>query len=184
MARASQEASQKPILLWACFCVVLWWAFAATSKWWPWCHPNKGVLNQVNKDSCCVALARPSQEANQKPILLWVCFCVVLWCALAASSNWWLWCHPKKGVLNQVNKDSFCVAIARACQEASQNTLWLWACFFVVLLCAFAASSNWWLWCHPKKGVLNHVNKDSFCVAMARAIQEASQKPVWHWARC
>ena len=38
--------------------------------------------------------------------LVWGCTRATNWCAFAASSNWWLWCHPKKGVLNQVNKDN------------------------------------------------------------------------------
>ena len=39
--------------------------------------------------------------------LVWGCTRATNWCAFAASSNWWLWCHPKEGVLNQVNKDNF-----------------------------------------------------------------------------
>ena len=55
------------------------------------------------------------------------------------------------------------MAMARASQEASPKPIWLWACFFVVYWCAFAASSNWWLWCNPRNCVLNQVNKDIFC---------------------
>ena len=83
-----------------------------------------------------MAMARARREASQKPIWLWACFFVVLWCALAASSNWWLWCNPRKGVLNQVNKDNFC-GHGKGQPRSKPSANLALGLLFVVYWCAF-----------------------------------------------
>ena len=181
------------------FFVVCWCDLAAASNWWPWCNPTKGVFNQMINGSSLWPWQGPAKRPAKSQFAFWlpyycgvVCFCCFFqlaalaqpqkcvlnqWCDCAASSNWRPWCNPQKGAPNQVN-EHICVAMARAGQEASQTPIWLWASFCAVYCCDFAAPFNWWPGCNPKKGFLNQVSKDNLFVAMARASQEASHKPI------
>ena len=72
--------------------------------------------------------------------LVWGCTRATNWCAFAASSNWWLWCHPKKGVLNQVNKNNLLRGHGKGQPRSKPKAnlaLGLLFCCVVVCSCCF-----------------------------------------------